>query len=151
MTRAKIAPPDGRAIAWTGNAAIHDDALVLIIHWRKMPANDAFVPAGVVPALVVAAIGAEHFPGQAFFGRHDAVRRAVGRFGRAASRSFGRPGDISLASRDVSVVIVCSLVAARRHANGRRGNIAPILVHLALIEPGAACVIAAPKLARRIA
>src|SRR5262245_56134419 len=145
MAGAEIASPDGGAVVGVGNAACLDGPSVLIGLRRKVVANDALVPARVVPAFVVAAIQAVELAGEALFGGHDAVRGAVGHFGRSAPRPFSRPDDISLAAGHVAVVIVGALIAPRRHAEGGRGDIAPVLVLLALIKPGAAGVVAAAK------
>src|SRR5262245_19047809 len=145
MAGAKIPPPDVGAIVGVAYRAGHDHALVLIGQRREVPANDALVPAGVVPALVVAAVTAIAAARQAFFGGHDAVGRAVGHLGHAANGAFGRPHDIAAAARHVAVVVVRPLVAPWRHAERRSGNVAPAFVDLALIEAGAPGIVAAAE------
>src|SRR5262245_39128913 len=73
MAGAEIPSPHRGSVVGVGDAPVDNQALILIRQGWKMPADDTFVPARIVPAFVVAAVGAEHLPGQALFGGHDAV------------------------------------------------------------------------------
>src|SRR5262245_53981065 len=149
MGGAEVTTPG--VVGWIARLADDYCSLVLITHRRKVPAKDALIPASIVPAFVIAAVQTLARQGQALFGGHNAIRSAVGGLGCAAPGSFGWPNDVALAARYVAIVIVRPFVSSRRHADRRRRNIAPILVHFALVKARASRVVAAAELSSRVA
>src|SRR5262245_35958546 len=86
MCGAKIAPPHGAAGGVAADAGGRVGAVVaqlpvgrvgVVLGW-EVPADDALVPTGIVPALVVAPVGSVSAQGQRLLCNHDAIGRTVG-------------------------------------------------------------------------
>src|SRR5262249_13976492 len=142
-----VAPPHGAAGGVVADAVVVEQPVgrVGITLGREVPADHVLVPAGVVPALVVAAVGALTAARQGFLGGPDGVRQAVGHVGDPALRPEGRPDDDAFAAGGVAEVFRGAFVPPRAHAEGRGGDVPGVLVQLALEVAGVAGVVAAAE------
>src|SRR5262249_19115178 len=110
---------------------------------REVVADVVLVPAGVVPALVVAAVGPVPARGQVLLGDRDGVRRAVRDAGGGPLGATAGPDDDALGPGVVAEGLRRARVPPGLLAQRRRGHVAEALVDLALEEAGAAGVVAA--------
>ena len=143
VARPEVSAPNGSGSGRVRWGSLDDDGRVEVRPGRKVPANYALVPTGVVPAFVVTAIVSESFVRKALLRSHDGVGRSIDDVAQAPLGSLSRPSDDALAAWHGAEVLWGAFVSAGAHAQRCWRNVAEILMQFTLVKTCVTGVIAA--------